>query len=101
MGTYFLRATLDQWNGKWEPTLASYNAGKNRVNDWVTWNHYDEPAEFVESIPFTETREYVQAVLRNAAVYRQLYQGREGEPKPAGRRKPAKSRRASGKRKPA
>jgi soluble lytic murein transglycosylase-like protein len=29
--------------------------------------------EFVESIPFTETREYVQAILRNASVYKQLY----------------------------
>jgi soluble lytic murein transglycosylase len=37
------------------------------------WRTYREPAEFVESIPFTETREYVQAVLRNADVYRRLY----------------------------
>ena len=68
-----MRALLDQWGGKWEETLASYNAGKSRVNDWITWNQYQEPAEFVESIPFTETREYVEAVLRNATVYRQLY----------------------------
>jgi len=38
-----------------------------------TWNHYREPAEFVEAIPFTETRDYVQAVLRNADIYRRLY----------------------------
>jgi len=30
-------------------------------------------AEFVESIPFTETREYVQAIVRNASMYRRLY----------------------------
>jgi soluble lytic murein transglycosylase len=53
--------------------------GESRVNDWITWNQYLEPAEFVESIPFTETREYVEAVLRNAAVYRQLY-GSKGPP---------------------
>ena len=73
LGAYYLRALLDQWGGKWEPALASYNAGKSRVNEWITWNQYQEPAEFVESIPFTETREYVEAVLRNATVYRQLY----------------------------
>ena len=73
LGTTYLRGLLDQWGGKWEETLASYNAGKSRVNDWITWNQYQEPAEFVESIPFTETREYVEAVLRNATVYRQLY----------------------------
>jgi soluble lytic murein transglycosylase len=37
------------------------------------WKMYREPAEFGESIPFTETREYVQAVLRNADIYRRLY----------------------------
>jgi len=81
LGAYYLRALLDQWGGKWEETLASYNAGKSRVNEWITWNQYQEAAEFVESIPFTETREYVEAVLRNAAVYRQIYGGKA----PAGR----------------
>ena len=78
LGAYYLRALLDQWGGKWEETLASYNAGKSRVNEWITWNQYREPAEFVESIPFSETRDYVEAVLRNATVYRQLYGSRQG-----------------------
>jgi soluble lytic murein transglycosylase len=34
---------------------------------------YRDAQEFVESIPFTETREYVQAIMRNANVYKQLY----------------------------
>lgn len=74
LGTYYLRTMLDKWGGKWEETLAAYNAGPTRVSDWSTWNHCEEPAEFVESIPFTETREYVQAVIRNAALYRRIYQ---------------------------
>jgi soluble lytic murein transglycosylase len=61
------------------------------VNDWITWNTYQEPAEFVESIPFTETREYVEAVLRNAAVYRQIYASRTS-PGEAGSRKAARPR---------
>lgn len=73
MGTYYLRTQLDKWNGKWEHTLAAYNAGPNRVAEWITWHDFEEPAEFVETIPFTETREYVQAVLRNAALYRRIY----------------------------
>ena len=44
-------------------TLASYNAGKTHVLDWITWADFQEPAEFVETIPFTETREYVQSVI--------------------------------------
>ena len=90
LGAYYLRALLDQWNGQWEQTLASYNAGKSRVNDWITWNQYQEPAEFVESIPFTETREYVEAVLRNATVYRQLY----GSKAPASQPPSARRKRA-------
>jgi len=73
LGSRYLRTILDQWGGKWEETLASYNAGKAHVDDWVNWSSFQEPAEFVETIPFTETREYVQAVLRNAAIYRRLY----------------------------
>ncbi len=78
LGTTYLRMLLDEWGGKWEETLASYNAGKSRVTNWVTWGQYREPAEFVESIPFNETHEYVQAVIRNGAIYRELY-GKERE----------------------
>jgi soluble lytic murein transglycosylase len=76
LGTTYLRMLLDDWGGKWEETLASYNAGKGRVVNWVTWGTFREPAEFVESIPFNETHEYVQAVIRNGAIYREIY-GRE------------------------
>ena len=73
LGTRYLRSLLDQWEGKWEQTLAAYNAGASRVQEWITWGNYQEPAEFVETIPFTQTRDYVQSVLRNAAAYRRIY----------------------------
>ena len=73
IGASIFRSMLDQNGGKLEQTLAAYNAGPNRAAEWISWNHYREPAEFVESIPFTETRDYVQAVLRNADIYRRLY----------------------------
>lgn len=76
LGTYYLRRLLDELGGKWEATLASYNAGKSRVVNWLTWSDFREPAEFVETIPFTETRNYVQYIMRNADVYRKLYAGR-------------------------
>jgi soluble lytic murein transglycosylase len=56
-----------------EAALAAYNAGEDRVVEWTAGQAYQETAEFVESIPFTETREYVQIVLRNANLYRQIY----------------------------
>lgn len=73
LGTYFLHSLLASFGGKWEPTLASYNAGKSRVDAWLTWANYKEPAEFIESIPITQTRDYVQIVMRNAEMYRRLY----------------------------
>jgi soluble lytic murein transglycosylase len=73
IGATILRSMLDKNNGNLEQTLAAYNAGPARAAEWVTWNTFREPAEFVETIPYNETREYVQAVLRNADVYRRLY----------------------------
>jgi soluble lytic murein transglycosylase len=66
---------LDRFGGDLIHTLAGYNAGESRVDQWVLRENFEEPAEFVESIPFTETRGYVQSVLRNAEVYRRLYGG--------------------------
>jgi soluble lytic murein transglycosylase len=73
IGSSILRSMLDEQGGKVEQTLAAYNAGPHKVVEWMAWGSYREPAEFVESIPFTETRDYVQAVLRNAEMYRRLY----------------------------
>jgi soluble lytic murein transglycosylase len=72
LGTRYFRAMVDKF-GAFEYALAAYNAGSDRVQDWLGQGKYRDPQEFVESIPFTETREYVQAILRNANVYRQLY----------------------------
>ena len=72
LGTRYFRMLVDKF-GSFEYALAAYNAGSDRVQDWLNQGPYRDPQEFVESIPFTETREYVQAILRNAQVYRQLY----------------------------
>ncbi len=73
IGTFYMRMLLDQLQDRPEAVLASYNAGKSRVTDWLGRARFEEPAEFVESIPFTETRNYVESVLRNADIYRRLY----------------------------
>ncbi|MBT9332682.1 transglycosylase SLT domain-containing protein [Paracidobacterium acidisoli] len=72
LGTLYLRQTLDKFGGHPEYAFAAYNAGDNRVEDWQTIGTYHGMDEFVESIPFTETREYVQAILRNEEIYREL-----------------------------
>ena len=72
LGTRYFKSMVDKF-GSFEYALAAYNAGSDRVEDWLTAGKYRDPQEFVESIPFTETREYVQAILRNANVYKQIY----------------------------
>jgi soluble lytic murein transglycosylase len=73
LGTRYFRGMVDKFGGSFEHALAAYNAGSDRVEDWMGQGPYRDSPEFVESIPFTETREYVQAIMRNANVYRQLY----------------------------
>ena len=73
LGTRYFKQMVDRYNGQVEYALAAYNAGKERVDDWRSGAQFNDIEEFVESIPFTETREYVQAILRNAVLYKLLY----------------------------
>lgn len=73
VGIYHFRQLLDEFKGQKEYALAAYNAGSSRVNQWLAAGPYGGMDEFVESIPFTETREYVQAIVRNEVLYRRLY----------------------------
>jgi soluble lytic murein transglycosylase len=66
-------AGLVRQTGALEYAAAAYNAGEDRIASWKSERNYEEIPELVESIPFTETREYVQVVLRNTAVYRMIY----------------------------
>jgi soluble lytic murein transglycosylase len=75
LGSYYLRMLLNSLNAQWEPVLASYNAGKSRVDRWLGWGSYGEPSEFIESIPIGVTRDYVMIIQRNADIYRRLYSG--------------------------
>jgi soluble lytic murein transglycosylase len=72
LGTLYLKQTLNKFGGRPEYAFAAYNAGDDRVLDWQSIGHYRDMDEFVESIPFTETREYVQAIVRNQEIYREL-----------------------------
>jgi soluble lytic murein transglycosylase len=72
LGAYYLSSLLQMF-GKPELAVAAYNAGENRVVEWTKGQTYEELPEFVESIPITQTRDYVQIVLRNTGLYRRIY----------------------------
>ncbi|BCB28303.1 lytic transglycosylase [Sulfurimicrobium lacus] len=67
-GTYYLKYVLDTNDGQPVLATASYNAGPSRAKRWKD-EHALEGAIYAESIPFTETRNYVQKVMSNASYY--------------------------------
>ena len=80
LGGAHLDTLLRQFNGSYIMTAAAYNAGASRPRRWV--KEYGDPREgqidpidWVEFIPFSETRNYVQRVLENTQVYRHRLQG--------------------------
>lgn len=73
LGTLNLNEVLARYGGQPEYALAAYNAGDVPVRQWMSAGDYKDIAEFVESIPYTETREYVQAIQRNRILYQALY----------------------------
>ncbi len=71
LGTAYMRDQLDKF-GRLEYMAVAYNAGPGRVAPWRA-SLPMEMDEFVEAIPFKETKGYVQGVIRNSAQYRRLY----------------------------
>ena len=65
---------MKQFNSSIPLSLAAYNAGPSRAKKWHAdfTKHNTSPAMFIESIPFKETREYVQTVIISGAIYQEL-----------------------------
>ncbi len=71
LGTAYMRDQLTKY-GRVEYMAVAYNAGPGRVVQWQNKLPF-EIDEYVEAIPFRETRGYVQGIIRNSAQYRRLY----------------------------
>jgi len=82
-GTHYLRLMSERFSGAVEKVLAAYNAGPHRVDAWTAQRGELLPEEFIESIPFGETRSYVTIVLANREQYRRLYGLERTAPAPA------------------
>ncbi|NIZ02168.1 lytic transglycosylase domain-containing protein [Thalassospira lucentensis] len=78
LGRVYLKRLLDRWDGSEALTIASYNAGPTRVRQWI--NEYGDPrdpevdlVDWIEMIPYSETRNYVQRVMEGTYVYRKRF----------------------------
>jgi soluble lytic murein transglycosylase len=73
LGVAHLATFQAQEGGSLERTLAAYNAGPSRVRTWSAKRGVEDPEVFVERIPFTDTRDYVRAIVHDREVYAALY----------------------------
>jgi soluble lytic murein transglycosylase len=83
LGTTYLREMLDRFGNSLPLAIAAYNAGPHRVDQWLPENGDPrvgpiDMIDWIELIPFNETRNYVQRVLENVVIYR----ARRGEATP-------------------
>jgi soluble lytic murein transglycosylase len=77
LGSHYLKGLLQNWDNNYVLALAGYNAGEARVRRWIQdWGDPRQPnvdvVDWIELIPFSETRNYVQRVLEGVQVYRHL-----------------------------
>jgi soluble lytic murein transglycosylase len=80
MGAAELSALFSEYRGNQIMTFAGYNAGRGRVREWVQTRGDPrdpnvDPVDWVERIPLSETRNYVQRVMENVLVYRTRFEG--------------------------
>lgn len=80
LGRAYIQELLDRYGGSYVLAIASYNAGPARVSEWIS--EYGDPrgngvdvVDWIEMIPFNETRNYVQRVLENLQIYRYRLDG--------------------------
>lgn len=73
MGCWYLANLSKEFNGQVPLVVASYNAGRGRVREWIASGVWDGNPDHIESIPYQETRNYVRSVLANYQAYIFIY----------------------------
>lgn len=79
LGSHYLSRLMKKFEGKVPLVAAAYNAGPHRVKGWLMSFGTLDMDEFIEHIPYVETRNYVKKVSANYEIYIELYNGRDGK----------------------
>lgn len=74
LGSLELKRLLGRWKEQWIPAVACYNANEPAVKGWLKNRGRPDVTEFIEEIPYEETRAYIKLVMRNQIFYRRLLQ---------------------------
>jgi len=74
IGSFYLKKLLKEFDGNSIYAIASYNAGEEKVHKWAKKNGHLNPIEFINTIPYRETRTYVKRVLGYIEEYKRIYE---------------------------
>jgi soluble lytic murein transglycosylase len=83
VGAAFLQKITVKWNRQFILMVASYNANDKAIRGWIKTRFRGDPVEFIEDIPYEETRGYIRLVMRNLIFYSLLNSGGEKIPFPS------------------
>ncbi len=72
LGSYYLKRLIEEF-GSLPPAIASYNAGEQKVREWLREGGYNSPDEFIEDIPYPETASYLKRTLTTYFRYKRLH----------------------------
>lgn len=72
-GCWYLHSLNQEFKGNIPLTVASYNAGRGKVQEWLVSGTWSGDPEEIDKIPFPETRQYVKNVLKNYEAYQAIY----------------------------
>ena len=75
IGTWYFKQLMVKYKGNYVLSLAAYNAGEKSVDQWLAHSTDCNTDEFIEDIPFPETRHYVKSILSNLVAYSMIYGG--------------------------
>ncbi|NUM59807.1 MAG: lytic transglycosylase domain-containing protein [Bdellovibrionaceae bacterium] len=84
LGAKELKRLLDKNNSKYIPSIAGYNASSSAYQGWLKNRFREDPIEFIEEVPYEETRTYIKLIIRNMIFYDRLYFSKKAFPFPEG-----------------
>ncbi len=76
IGVWYFKQLLIRYKGNYVLALAAYNAGSKAVDRWLAASKACNTDEFIEEIPYTETRRYVKGIIADIAAYTMIYGGK-------------------------
>lgn len=74
IGCFYLSYLLDYYDGNENLALCAYNAGPGRVDEWLADENISHNGAVLNTIPYTETRNYIKRIEKSRQIYQKLYQ---------------------------